>query len=113
MVPPLDKIGGDRSAAGNTTVLPPFPTRSGIWGATENIYSLYSLRVLPPLTQSRNRHRADQIAAPYPLGHISNSPRPSPSGCGKEHHGGNSRPFSALPVADQEQKNRLSAGSPG
>ena len=53
MVPPLDKIGGDRSAAGNTTVLPPFPTRSGIWGATENIYSLYSLRVLPPLTQSR------------------------------------------------------------
>ena len=26
------------------------------------------------------------------------------SKCGKEHHGGDSRPFSALPVADQGQK---------
>src|SRR6266852_5673514 len=37
-------------------------------------------------------------------GHISTSPRPSPSGYGKEHHGGDSRPLSALPVADQGQK---------
>ena len=44
------------------------------------------------MTPSGNRHRADQTATPYPR-------------CGKEHHGVDLRPSSALPVAIRD-KNR-------
>jgi hypothetical protein len=53
MVPPPGKFGSgpERNKQGSTAVLPPFLTTAGIWGATENIYSL---RVFPPLTHSRH-----------------------------------------------------------